>query len=102
MNLIYTGPVYFSSDFQGLGGRSRFIYDTGSGDLTTTSTFCDSGCRTQYYNQDKSATAVQVSHGISTLRYGSATLRGFYVEDTVCLAPIAELCVEDFKFFAIT
>ena len=104
MNLIYTGPVYFTANFQGLKERSnsRFIYDTGSGDLTTTSTFCNFGCRTQYYDQDKSLTAVQVTENISTLRYGSATLQGFYVEDTVCVAPVSDLCVDNFKFFEIT
>ena len=43
-NLIYTGPVYFTSEFQGAGSESEFIYDTGSRDLTTTSTLCNFGC----------------------------------------------------------
>ena len=36
------------------------------------------------------------------LRYGSATLEGFYIYDTVCLIPQEGTCVQDFKFFEIT
>ena len=36
------------------------------------------------------------------LRYGSATLEGFYVSDTVCLLLRDDTCVPNFKFFEIT
>ena len=36
------------------------------------------------------------------MKYGSATLNGYYVKDTVCIAKEADLCVKDFKFFEIT
>ena len=40
-NLSYLGPVYFTDSFQGSDApQSEFVYDTGSGDLTVTSTDC--------------------------------------------------------------
>ena len=101
MNLIYTGPIYFSTEFQGIDTISEFVYDTGSGDLTTTSSLCTRGCSSKYYDHEKSLTAVTHSQVLSTLRYGSATFRGMYTRDTVCIAPIIDLCVHDFKFFEI-
>ena len=45
-NLAYVGPVYFTDQFQGSenGHVTAYVYDSGSGDLTTTSKNCASGC----------------------------------------------------------
>ena len=100
-NVAYTGPIYFTSEFQGIGAQPNFIYDTGSGALTTTSTVCTAGCASQYYNQTKSQTAITVDTEESQLVYGSATLRGIFVEDTVCIAPKESDCVHNLKFLKI-
>ena len=99
--MAYTGPIYFTDQFQGEGGDSEFVYDTGSGVLTTTSVDCISGCETSYYDQSRSTTAVTISANDSVLRYGSATLQGKYVQDTTCVAAYVDECVENFEFFKI-
>ena len=101
-NLSYLGPVYFTDSFQGADApQSEFVYDTGSGDLTVTSTNCTEGCKTQYYDQAASSTAQVVPNSETQLSYGSATLDGVFVKDTVCLATELDFCVDDFKFFEI-
>ena len=103
-NVAYLGPMYFTDQFQGsdLGRPPAFVYDSGSGDLTTTSADCGSSCSSHVYDFSKSTTAHRVTDTVDTLKYGSATLQGYYVEDTVCLAAEANLCVKSFKFFEIT
>lgn len=39
-NLAYTGPVLFGTPLQTGGSTSNYVYDSGSGYLTTTSTSC--------------------------------------------------------------
>ena len=97
-NLAYVGPVYFTDQFQGSenGKVTNYVYDTGSGDLTTTSTNCVSGCATKVYNQEQSTTAKKIDGSDTTLSYGSATLDGYFVKDTVCLGTEASFCVKDF------
>ena len=92
-NLAYTGPIYFTNEFQGKGETSDFVYDTGSGVLTTTSVSCINGCKTSYYDQSKSQTAVSISKHDEVLNYGSAILQGRYVQDTVCIATNSSECV---------
>jgi len=68
-----------------------------------TSTLC-SICKLtpgQYYNPDASSTYDQESSSLKTLKYGSATLEGYYATDTVCLDKIGGVCVDDFEFFVI-
>ena len=101
-NVAYTGPIYFTAEFQGIDSEPNFIYDTGSGALTTTSVSCTAGCSSQYYNQTKSKTAVTLDLEERKLVYGSATLTGINVEDTVCISPKTEDCVHDLKFLKIT
>ena len=103
-NLAYTGPVLFGTPLQGTQ-NSRFIYDTGSGYLTTTTTECYAGCSAPYYDQASSSTASTVQPKTEfTLTYGSAELRGFDGTDTVCLNSDADqsLCASDFEFYLIT
>ena len=45
---------------------------------------------------------MKVEGSETTLSYGSATLDGYFVTDTVCLATEANMCIENFKFFEIT
>ena len=98
--------MLFGTPLQGYEGSS-FIYDTGSGYLTTTTTACSyiSGCSTTYYDQGLSSTAATVQPQTErTLVYGSAELRGFDGTDIVCLSSDADqsLCATDFQFFLIT
>ena len=81
-NLAYSGPVYFGNPLQTDKLISRFIYDTGSGVLTTTSTDC-TNCDDpfMYYDSDASVTFSQASTTRNKLEYGSATLQGYYVTD---------------------
>ena len=80
---------------------TAYVYDTGSGDLTTTSKNCDKGCVNKIYDEASSTTAVKVDGSEKTLSYGSATLDGYYVKDTVCIGTKESLCVKDFTFFEI-
>ena len=57
---------------------------------------------THIYDQAASTTAAKVEGSETTLSYGSATLDGYFVTDTVCLATEDSMCVENFKFFEIT
>jgi hypothetical protein len=54
-NIQYTGPAFLGTPLQG-SNSSDFVYDTGSGYLTVTSTGC-ADCSTKYYNQSASSTA---------------------------------------------
>jgi hypothetical protein len=103
-NLAYTGPVYFGTPLQTSDPSSSFVYDTGSGVLTVTSTLCNK-CKLipgQYYNPSASSTyKAESSSSETTLSYGSATLEGFYAEDNVCLDTSEAVCVPDFEFFVI-
>ena len=80
---------------------TAYVYDTGSGDLTTTSKNCVSGCHNKIYDEASSTTAVKIDGSEKTLSYGSATLDGYYVKDTVCIGTKESLCVKDFTFFEI-
>ena len=99
MNLAYTGPVYFGTPLQTDGKEPEFVYDTGSGYLTTTSTVCNN-CGTQYYDPAVSDSAEVVSEASKKLEYGSATLVGYMGSDEVCVNE--QTCVDDFEFFVIT
>ena len=96
-NSAYTGPVYFGSPMQ--EGTPMFVYDSGSGWLTTTSTSCSNCEGSKYYNPAASDTYDLVSSETVSLSYGSATLDGLYVKDNVCLS--STTCVADFEFFMI-
>ena len=101
-NFAYQGPVYFGTPLQTLKNPS-FIYDTGSGVLTTTSSDCQLCHLTnRYYNPDASESFAQVSEGDDELEYGSATLYGYYGTDVVCLDTDERICVDSFEFFVIT
>ena len=98
VNLAYTGPIYFGTPLQE-GQNPEFVYDTGSGYLTTTSTSCYD-CNSQYYDPTSSETARVVSSSTKKLEYGSASLTGYMGSDEVCLNN--NTCVSDFEFFVIT
>ena len=101
-NLSYTGPVYFGTPFQD-SKESIFVYDTGSGYLTTTSNEC-TYCVSQYYDVKGSSTARRSSleSKKKELDYGSATLVGYLGQDHVCLSKDSSICVQDFDFFVMT
>ena len=84
LNLSYSGPVYFGTPLQIGQNTSNYIYDTGSGYLTTTSTAC-STCSTHYYDPTSSTTAKVESKEQKKLDYGSAALKGYLGTDQVCL-----------------
>lgn len=98
LNLAYVAPVYFGTPLQQTK-EAEFVYDTGSGYLTTTSTSCSS-CGTAYYDPSKSETADVVSSATKQLDYGSASLTGYMGSDQVCLSE--DMCVQGFDFFVIT
>jgi hypothetical protein len=79
-DLVYTGPIYMGSDYQ----AGEVVYDTGSGWLTISSTGCYN-CGPIVYNPSLSSSSVEVSDDYTELKYGSATLYGYFYEDTVCL-----------------
>ena len=101
LNLAYSGPVYFGTPLQTNQATSDYIYDTGSGYLTTTSSAC-SNCHTQYYDPSTSTSARVKSSKSKTLDYGSASLVGYLGTDEVCLDTSSEMCVSGFEFFVIT
>ena len=99
MNLAYTGPVYFGTPIQHNDNGAEFVYDTGSGYLTTTSTLCSS-CGSQYYDPSESTSFKVVQTQDMELDYGSANLVGKLASDRTCLSETT--CVNDFEFFVIT
>ena len=102
-NMAYAGPVYFGTPLQVEGITERaFIYDTGSGWLTVTSSSC-STCSTGYkmYDSSASTTSKQVASDTNELDYGSATLLGSTYSDRVCLTEDGGSCLSDFEFFVI-
>ena len=100
LNLAYSGPVYFGTPLQVPSRDSEFIYDTGSGYLTTTSTAC-SNCISKYYDPTVSSSARVYSSQTEKLDYGSASLTGYLGTDMVCLDTEEQVCVSNFEFFVI-
>ena len=101
LNLSYTGPVYFGTPLQTSASESEFIYDTGSGYLTTTTTEC-SNCSPQYYDMSASTSRVVTNSTTFELSYGSADLQGYMVNDLACLDTSESICADSFSFYAIT
>ena len=107
-NLFYAGPVYFGEPNQ---FGSQYIYDSGSGFLTTTTTTCAT-CNPAVYNPALSTTFVngtdstysQYSSTVN-LQYGSADLFGYMGTDMVSVAPFdsssSSNVVDNFSFFLI-
>ena len=60
VNLSYVGPVYFGTPLQ-MSSDSEFVYDTGSGYLTTTSTECSLCLFSKYYDPSASSTSSEAS-----------------------------------------
>jgi len=98
LNLAYVGPVLFGTPLQPESAQG-YVYDTGSGYLTTTSTNCQT-CSSNAYNPAASTTAGGSELTTKQLDYGSASLKGYLGSDQVCLA--SEMCVNNFQFFVIT
>ena len=106
-NLYYAGSVYIGTPQQ---GGSEFIFDSGSGYLTTTSVGCLT-CNTTapVYNPAASSTYSKDTTGTYastiSLSYGSADLKGYMGTDVVSLTPSGtspQLTATDFSFFIIT
>jgi len=99
----YTGPAYLGTPYQSSGANSKFVYDTGSGFLTVTSSTCSS-CTTKMYNSAASSTS-QVGYTGYTdtqLNYGSASLNGAMHSDNMAISPTnTNTAVSDFGFFLI-
>ena len=69
-----------------------------------TSTDC-SNCQKKYYDEEASSTSQVVDPSTYELAYGSATLYGEKIMDTVCLTyseANTNACLTDFEFFKIT
>ena len=100
-NMAYTGPAWFGTPAQ--YGEKMYIYDTGSGIVTTTTTNCYKGCDSHVYDPDLSTTKSHFNSTQVELRYGSANLTGNFIEDRVCLAngENGSMCADNFTFFEI-
>lgn len=99
-NLQYIGPAMVGTPLQD-GGSNQFVYDTGSGFLTITTTGC-TDCSSIAYNPSLSSTVGTSSYTETQLIYGSATLNGQMASDKVCTVSNAPTtCVTDFSFFEI-
>ena len=97
-NMAYTGPAWFGTP--GQYGQQMYIYDTGSGIVTTTTTNCYKGCESHVYNPDQSTTKSNFNSTQVELRYGSANLTGNFINDRVCLSR-STMCADNFTFFEI-
>lgn len=100
---MYTGPVFLGTPLQ--KPDAKFMYDTGSGVLTATSTDCYMGCSSRVYNPSASTTCNTTDSRNDTLEYGSANLTGTFMRDHVCLPSSGgddQLCVQNLTLFAIT
>lgn len=100
-NLLLLGPMYFGQPLQ-TPSISKFVYDTGKNELSTTSThclFCEE--KTKYYNSSASAGYEKKSSKINALIYGLTVLNGQYFTDTVCLDTSGTYCVENFLAYEI-
>jgi hypothetical protein len=100
-NLAYSGPVFLGTPAQG-NALSDFIYDTGSGYLTVTTTGCTNCGPTPYYDPALSSSTASSTYTTTQLAYGSANLSGSMGADTVCLVSNdPTTCVTNFSFFKI-
>ncbi len=76
------------------------VYDTGSPWLTISTAGC-TDCNSVVYNPSSSLTSTQIDNTTQYLYYGSATLQGYFYEDTVCLSPDLTNCAYNSEFFGI-
>jgi len=101
--MMYAGPVFFGTPLQHAYNNS-YIYDTGSGIVTTSSSECYLGCDSHAYNANQSSTSHVYNDTKFELRYGSANLTGSYINDVACLGDneTSVMCADNFTFFQIT
>lgn len=92
-NTCYYGPVVVG------GQEMQVVYDTGSDWLVLESNSCESCPGSDRFDHTASPMFSPLGNGVSTREYGSATLYGTEVNDTVCLGP---LCEPGFEWFLIT
>jgi len=95
-NKVYTGPLYFGSQQEGV----QVVYDTGSDWLTVESAQCRS-CFGENFNEKKSESWKPADHSkIEEVEYLSGTIEGVTGTDKVCLSN-DQNCANDFEFFLI-
>ena len=99
-NIAYTGPLFFGTPRTG-SSTSKFIYDTGSPKIVTSSASCTIGCPFNYYNSNGSSTFQYVGPAAPII-YGKGNVDGFIGSDTVCLDNSDDYCATDFDFFIVT
>ena len=96
LNLQYTGPAYFGSELD----RLDLIYDTGSDWLVVDTDNCQS-CHAPVFDTSASDTYTVTNTTLSTLVYGSASVKGYYSQDFVSLDTDASTHVAGMEFFAL-
>ena len=94
-NMEYTGTVTVGEQDQ----SQDVVFDTGSGWLTVGTQDCTGCWNGGDYDYSASNTSKIVDTYPPPLTYGSATLQGMYITDSVCLD---DQCLPDFKFFGIS
>jgi len=95
MNLQYTGPVVMGSSQKILD----VIYDTGSDWLVVDTDF-SSNCHDPVYNTRSSTDYRRVSRSKMYQEYGSASIEGYNVTDSISVGGGTYL--PDFPWFALT
>ena len=75
------------------------VFDTGSDWIVLQSTECSDCLGAKGFDKEKSATFQQLPGPETQLEYGSAALKGFAVEDEVC---IGSLCLPKMEWFYVT
>ena len=68
-HVAYTGPLWFGTPLAG-AADSKFMYDTGSSQVVTTSTLCTTDC-TQKYFDPAASTSYMYLKDADDITYGS-------------------------------
>ena len=78
------------------------VWDTGSSETVVQGHTCSS-CHLKYDYQDEEGSSFKVVNpNERTIEYGSAVTKGFDAQDTICLSPKTETCLESANLFVVT
>ena len=96
--------LFLGSNDQGTS-NSTFIIDISEHHTMTSSTFSKPyGCKHQYYDEQSSNTAVNVSKSLITHEYGQGSIQGYNITDKACLVQdqiCGDFSIDQMAFLAI-
>lgn len=94
--LLWLADVYFGGNKTSL----QSVFDLGSDRVVALSSNCSS-CKGNTVNSSDTGT-LATTKGEQSIEYGSASIKGYDYNDTLCATSDEKSCVPNFTYFSIT